>query len=121
MRYNAGLDYYNEVDSNKFKIGSRDKSTGYYNESQFYNQIFNSDLVLDYALEFGDLDIGALVGYNIYSQYAKSLFGDATDLEIPGFYQLNNSSNNTTSGLTFNTRSQAFYADVQIDSKTYFI
>ena len=117
LRYNAGLDYYNEVDSNKFKIGSRDKSTGYYNESQYYNQIFNSDLVLDYALEFGDLDIGALVGYNIYSQYAKSLFGDATDLEIPGFYQLNNSSNNTTSGSTFNTRSQAFYADVQIDFK----
>ena len=117
LKYNAGLDYFNSISSNKFKIGSRDKSTGYYNESQSYNQIFNSDLVIDYKYEVNDLELGALFGYNIYSSYFKSLFGDATDLEIPGFYQLSNTSNNTTSGSKSNTRSQAFYADFQAGYK----
>lgn len=117
LKYNAGLDYYNSVSSNKFKIGSRDKATGYYNESQSYNQVFNSDLVIDYKYEVNDLELGALFGYNIYSSYFKSLFGDATDLEIPDFYQLSNTSNNTTSGLKSNTRSQAFYVDFQAGYK----
>jgi TonB-linked SusC/RagA family outer membrane protein len=117
IKYNAGLDYYNSISSNKFKIGSRDKSTGFYNESQSYNQTFNSDLVIDYKYEIDDLELGALLGYNIYSSYFKSLYGDATDLEIPDFFQLSNTSNNTTSGLKSNTRSQAFYVDFQAGYK----
>ena len=119
LSYNAGLDFYNDVSSNTFKIGSRDKSTGYYTEFQSYNQIFNSDLILKYSDQFGDLEVDALVGSNIYSTYFKGLFADASDLEIPNYYNLNNTSSNTVSGTESNTRSKAYYADLQLGYKDY--
>ncbi|HER40969.1 MAG TPA: TonB-dependent receptor, partial [Salinimicrobium catena] len=115
ISYNGGVDWYNRRYKDQFKIGSRAIPTGYYAEYQAYNTIINSDLLLNFEHDLSD-DFNAklTLGNNLYSTYTKTLFGDATGLEIPDFYQLNNSSNNTTSAGESEFRTMAVFADLRL-------
>ena len=115
ISYNAGLDWYNRRYTNKYKIGSRGNPTGYYDEYQSYNSVFNSDLLFNFSKDITE-NFGAklTLGNNFYSSYSKFLYGDATGLEIPDFYQLSNSSNNTTQNGSSSFRTMAVFADLQL-------
>ena len=118
ISYNGGVDWYSRRYEDQFKINSRGAPTGYYAEFQSYNTIFNSDLLLNFSHEFTeDFSARLTIGNNLYSTYFKSLFGDATGLEIPDFYQLSNSSNNTTSGDQSAFRTAAVFGDLQLSYK----
>ena len=115
LTYNTGIDWYNRRYIDKFKIGSRALPTGYLAESSSYNSVFNSDLLLTYSKDISDaFDFSFTLGNNFYSTYGKSLFGDATGLEIPDFYQLNNTSNNTVSSGVSRFRTSALFADLEL-------
>jgi len=118
ISYNGGVDWYTRRYTDQFKIDSKGNPTGYYAESQSYNTIFNSDLLLNFKHEFTD-DFSAklTVGNNLYSTFSKGLFGDATGLEIPDFYQLSNSSNNTTSSYESEFRTAAVFGDLSFAFK----
>ncbi|MBD1259493.1 SusC/RagA family TonB-linked outer membrane protein [Maribacter polysiphoniae] len=112
--YNTGIDWYNTKYTDTFKIGSRAQTSGYYKEFMDFNSVFNSDLLLTYRKDISDkFNMSATIGNNFFSDYYKYLRGDATGLEIPDFYQLNNSSSNTTSTFTANYRTSAVFADLQ--------
>lgn len=112
--YNTGIDWYNTKYTDKFKIGSRGQTAGYLGEYMEFNSVFNSDILLTYRKDISDkFNMSATIGNNFFSDYNKYLFGDATGLEIPNFYQLNNSSSNTTSTATANYRTSAVFADLQ--------
>jgi TonB-linked SusC/RagA family outer membrane protein len=115
LTYNTGLDWYNTRYVDRFKINSRGNPTGYLGEYGDFNSIFNSDLLLNFTKDITDkFNFGLTLGNNFYSRYSKFLFGDATGLEIPDFYQLNNTSNNTTSTGTTRWRTAAVFADLQL-------
>ncbi|MDE3741565.1 SusC/RagA family TonB-linked outer membrane protein [Maribacter polysaccharolyticus] len=115
LNYNTGIDWYNTKYVDRFKIGSRGNPTGYLGEYMEFNSVFNSDLLLTYRKDISDkLDMSITLGNNFFSDYNKFLFGDATGLEIPDFYQLNNSSANTTQTGTANYRTSAVFADLQV-------
>ncbi len=116
--YNGGVDWYNRRYIDQYKIGSRGNPTGYLGEYMAYSGIFNSDLLLNFKKDFSD-DFSAklTIGNNAYQTFTKTLYGDATGLEIPDFYQLNNSSTNTTSSTESQYRTIAVYADLQLSYK----
>ena len=118
INYNGGLDWYNRRYKDQFKIGSRGAPTGYVGEYQSFSSVVNSDLLLNFQKDISDdLNVKLTLGNNFYSSYSKSLFGDATGLEIPDFYQLNNSSNNTTSSGIGRFKTMAVFADLQFSYK----
>jgi len=116
--YNGGIDWYTRRYSDQFKIGSRGNPAGYLGEYQNYNGTFNSDLLLNFKKDLTeDLNAKFTIGNNFYSTFSKYIFGDASGLEIPDFYQLNNTSNNTVQTGTNNSRTMAVYADLQLGYK----
>lgn len=118
LTYNAGLDWYTRRYLDKFAINSRAYPNGYYDEYMNYAGIFNSDLLLAFDKDFGqDLNIQATLGNNMYSTYSKYLYGDATDLVIPDFYQLSNSATNTVQTGISNYRTAAFFGDFHVGYK----
>ena len=118
LTYNAGLDWYTRRYLDKFAINSRAYPNGYYDEYMNYAGIFNSDLLLAFDKDFGqDINLQATLGNNLYSTYSKYLYGDATDLVIPEFYQLSNSATNTVSTGINNYRTAAFFGDVHFGYK----
>lgn len=115
LSYNVGIDWYNRRTKNILAVYSRGQTGGYVNEYAYFGQDFNSDLLLNFEKNFSeDLNVRLTVGNNLYSTYGKSVSGDATDLAIIGFYQLSNSSNNTTSSGISSYRTAAFFGDLQV-------
>ena len=116
LGYNAGIDWYNRRYIDQFKIGSRGNPTGYLGEYSQYSSVVNSDLLLNFQTDItDDFNAKLTLGNNFYSQYNKWLFGDATGLSIPDFYQLNNTSNNTTSTNVYGRyKTMAVFADLQL-------
>lgn len=113
--YNAGIDWYNRRYKDSFAIGSRGNPTGYVDEYMNYAGIFNSDLLLNFDKDVADnLNLKVTLGNNFYSTYSKFLYGDASTLEIPEFYQLSNSANNTVSSGISNYRTMAVFGDVRL-------
>ncbi|MBN2820835.1 MAG: SusC/RagA family TonB-linked outer membrane protein [Bacteroidales bacterium] len=115
LSYNAGVDWYTRRYQNRFAINSRAYPTGYMDEYQNYAGIFNSDLLLNFQKDLSEkLNIKVTLGNNMYSSFSKYLYGDATVLQIPDFYQLSNSANNTVSTAISNYRTMAVFADVHL-------
>ena len=113
--YNAGIDWYNRRYKNQFAINSRANPTGFVDEYMNYAGIFNSDLLLTFDMDVMDnLNVKVTLGNNYYSTYSKNLYGTASTLEIPEFYQLSNSANNTVSSGIGNYRTMAVFGDVRL-------
>jgi len=118
LHYTGGLDWYTRRYNNKFAINSRGWPTGYYDEYQTYAGIFNGDLLLSFDKNFtDDFNLQATVGNNMYSTFSKYLYSTATPLVIPEFFQLSNTSTNTTSDGVNNYRTAAFFGDVHVSYK----
>jgi TonB-linked SusC/RagA family outer membrane protein len=118
VTYNGGIDGYFSRFTNQFKIGSRSNTGGLYSEQMDYQGVFNSDLLLNFKHDFSeDFKARLILGNNMYSTITKQLYGDADGMEIPNYYQLNNSSTNTTSASLSEYRTAAFFADIEFEYK----
>ena len=118
LTYNVGIDWYNRRSKNRLGVGSRGASPGYVSEYQYFRSIFNSDLLLNFQKDLtDDLNIKFSLGNNFYHTYSKDLFGDADGLEIQDFYQLSNTSTNTTSSGINQYRTMAVFGDLNISYK----
>ncbi len=115
--YNVGLDTYTKDTKDIDAIGSRNLPQGGMEEGLMISRIFNSDLLLNFHKTFGDFDASLTVGHNMYSTGYKRLYGDAIGLEIPEYYQLNNSSDNTTGVYRWGYRTMAVFGDLQLSFK----
>lgn len=112
--YNVGVDTYIRRGKDVIAINSRTRPAGAIEENARYNRLFNSDLLLNFHQSFGELDAGLTVGNNLYGSFYKRVWGDANGLEIPGFYQLSNSSDNQTGTNMEHYRTAAVFADIQL-------
>ncbi|MHA4809321.1 SusC/RagA family TonB-linked outer membrane protein [Flavitalea flava] len=74
-------------------------------------QQFNNDLIVEAKKDLSDkLFIDVLVGNNIFSNYNNTNFVQGVGLSIPGFYNISNTSNVSSSYNIYNTRKIGFYA-----------
>lgn len=118
LTYNVGIDWYNRRSKNRLGVGSRGASPGYVSEYQYFRSIFNSDLLINFQKDINeDLNVKFSLGNNFYHTYSKSLFGDADGLEIQDFYQLSNTSTNTTSSGIYQYRTMAVFGDLNVSYK----
>ncbi len=115
--YNVGIDTYTQSKKDIIAINSRTKPQGAVEERTYTSQQFNSDLLLNFHKSFGDFDASVTLGHNMFDTGTRNLFGDAIGLEIPGFYQLNNSSDNQTGVSRWGYRTMAVFADIQLAYK----
>ena len=112
--YNVGIDTYAREGTDIIAVNSRTKPQGALEEWTSSSMQFNSDLLLNFSQSFGDLDVGLTLGHNMFSTSTYSLYGDAIGLEIPEFYQLSNSSDNTTGVGRWGYRTMAVFGDLQL-------
>jgi TonB-linked SusC/RagA family outer membrane protein len=71
----------------------RRADVGSVSELSNYLGVINSDLILKYNTNFNqDFSLESLVGYNYNQQSQKAVAASITNLVIPGFYNLSNSS-----------------------------
>ncbi|WP_229253729.1 SusC/RagA family TonB-linked outer membrane protein [Dyadobacter sp. NIV53] len=69
------------------------------------NRQFNSDLLLNFNSNIGSrLDVQAFIGHNINQRTAFTQYASVTNLDLPGFYNLKNSSVTPTTFTTESTR-----------------
>ena len=73
-------------------------------ESSSYTMQLNSDLILNFNKEIGDLGVNVLIGHNLNQRTGKGISAAVNDLTIPGFFQLKNSSETPLAGESFAKR-----------------
>jgi TonB-linked SusC/RagA family outer membrane protein len=98
---------------------SRTKDVGSVTETNSYVGSINGDFILSYKKDISnDFNIDALAGANYNQSDGKTTFGGITDLLIPGFYNLSNSTKLPTTGDAF-SRQRLFglYAQVTLGYK----
>ncbi len=98
---------------------SRTPDVGSVTETNTYVGNINSDFILKYNKDIGsNFSIDALAGANFFQADTKTTFGAITDLLIPGFYNLSNSTKQPTTGDT-KTKQRLFgvYASATVGYK----
>lgn len=100
---------------------SASPSLGRVNERTRFARELNSDFMLSTNNDLTtDIHLDGLVGYNVNERYDKSTYSYVTNLSIPGFYNLSNSSDPVTSSTTENLRRlYGVYGQAQFSFRDY--
>ncbi|KQC31988.1 TonB-dependent receptor [Nonlabens sp. YIK11] len=116
----SGMDYSNEkrrflrnYSSNRFRNGA------YAEHDVFYREI-NTDFLLNYKKQFGDISFDASVGGNRLNQTAQTTQVQTTSLAQPGIFSLNNAASPIeTFGFTSEKRINSLYAFAKAGYKNF--
>lgn len=118
VTYRLGTDWYDRQTKSVYAINSRDAGKGYDGEYHGFNQLINSDFLINLNKSFGDdLNLKATIGQNMYQTYGRSMSTSVSALDIPDYYQVNNSSSGSYSEGSGRRRTAAIFGDVGIEFK----
>ncbi|TDD96264.1 SusC/RagA family TonB-linked outer membrane protein [Flavobacterium cellulosilyticum] len=97
------------------KLAGTNEIVGGVTERSYENSEFDTNLILNYSNKIGeDFGINALVGYNSNQRKSSSLIAAITNLDIPYFYELSNSSvKPTVAQSNSNRKSYSTYASLE--------
>ncbi|WP_439879595.1 SusC/RagA family TonB-linked outer membrane protein [Pontibacter sp. MBLB2868] len=100
---------------------SRNGSNGRVSETTSFTRELNSDLLLTSNTDLmADLHLSALAGYNINERYRKVNNAFITNLSIPDFYNLSNSSDPATASASESLRRlHGVYAQTEFSFRNY--
>ena len=116
LSYTIGSDWYTRRYTDYFAVNDRSFSVGRLEESSEYNQIFNSNLLLNFTKDLTEnIRFNGILGHNLYENKAKILRGLANDLSIPQFEWLENTTDPGVSMLDANYRTSAVFGDFRLD------
>ncbi len=91
VRGKTSIDAFNTLITQQKAVGSNENQEGFYAESSGRTSIINNELLLTYAKDISeDLNFNVNFGGNMRYTTSKSLYGEATQLELPGLYNLSN-------------------------------
>ncbi len=80
----------------------------------------NSDLLVSANKQFGDFNLGLMVGNNIRDNYSENVSAQATALVVPGLYNISNRLGEAVvSSTKSNSRTNAFFGEFTADYKDY--
>jgi len=101
-------------------LRGRNDVVGRVNERTGIDYQINSDFILNGSFDISSFKINALIGYNTNEQYFRELYSYVTDLDIPGFYNLSNTSKPANSStLERKKRLYGIYSQGEISYKDY--
>lgn len=86
----TGMDYSNEGRQFRRAYSSNRFRTGAYAEQDVLFREINSDVLLNYSQDFGDLDVSISLGANRMDQQAVNVQTQAISLAQPGVFKLSN-------------------------------
>ncbi len=113
--FRPGVDYYNRYRKEHFAIGSRTKSVGQVTVSTYNHFDLNSDLLAYMNWNLNEkTSLYANFGWNLQQRKSNYVWGQATGLSIPDFYNLSNSANVLTGESTFEKRMMGVFFDVGV-------
>ncbi|MEZ5197150.1 MAG: SusC/RagA family TonB-linked outer membrane protein [Bacteroidales bacterium] len=111
--YRLGVDNYSTKVKNYFAIGSRNEPGGYVMARNFLKRDINSDLLANITKNFNeDLSFTATLGWNMTQLFTNWVEGKANGLAIPEYYNLNNTSTNSTREATSKVRRAGLFYDI---------
>lgn len=118
VSYLLGTDWYDGQVKTFYAKYSRGATQGSDAENHSFNQLLNSDLIVSMNRDLGqDFNIRLTLGQNMYQTYARSMNSNVGKLDIPGFYQISNSSSVTASEGKSKKRTAAIFGDIGVEWK----
>jgi TonB-linked SusC/RagA family outer membrane protein len=116
--YRVGTDWYTRGSKTYFAKNSNAYPSGYVSVYRDLHQDINSDLIMSIKKSLNqDFFLTFSLGNNVYQSISNSASGTANGIDIPGFYNLRNSSSVTPSETTYKKRTAAFFGDLGISYK----
>mgnify|MGYP003731014103 CR=1 FL=1 len=116
LSYTIGSDWYTRRYTDFFAVNDKSFGAGRLEESAEYNQIFNSNLLLNFTKEISEnIRFNGILGHNLYENKSKILRGLANDISIPGFDWLENTSKASVTMQNANFRTSAVFGDFRFD------
>lgn len=115
-----GADMYTNTTTYHENTGIQD---GSYSSGRVYNrnlqyQQFNNDIIVNAHKNFGEDWYGDLVlGNNILTNYNSNNFVQGVGLSLPGFYNISNATNVTSSYGYYKSRKVGFYGQATVEYK----
>ncbi|MGC9341105.1 MAG: hypothetical protein ACP5E3_00240, partial [Bacteroidales bacterium] len=110
--YRLGTDTYTTSVKDQFAINSNEYPAGRVYTDRYTSTDINSDLLMNINTDLSqDLALGITLGHNMYQRETNYVNGEANGLDIPGFYNMRNSSDVIPSEGTFKKRTAAFFGD----------
>lgn len=101
VRGRVSLDAYDQFITQQKAVGSNENQEGFYSEFSQRVSRLNNELLVTYAGNITeDLDFEVNAGGNMRYVNAKELYGEATQLELPGLYNLSNVKSGVTPIIT---------------------
>lgn len=104
----VGVDFYNEYRKDITQSGTQGnikrKRGGQFNQTQFYFNETNADLMLRFDKTFGDLRLDGVAGANYRSAKTQSMYMAASDLTVPDLYTIANVKGNPTVSMNTNQK-----------------
>ncbi|MFA6126862.1 MAG: SusC/RagA family TonB-linked outer membrane protein [Bacteroidales bacterium] len=101
----VGIDFYNEYRKDITQSGTQGnisrKRGGQFNQTQFYFNETNADLMLKFDKTLGDIRLDGIIGGNYRDVVSQSMYMAASDLTVPDLYTIGNVKGNPT--VTMNT------------------
>ncbi|MEP4532776.1 MAG: SusC/RagA family TonB-linked outer membrane protein [Cyclobacteriaceae bacterium] len=101
--------------------GISSEDPGAVGEQAFHNFEVNSDLMVNISVPLTrDIDFGGLIGYNVNMQRSDANYASVAGLDIPGFYQISNSSASpAVTQSTVERNIVGAYAQIDLDFRDY--
>ncbi|MDP4281860.1 MAG: SusC/RagA family TonB-linked outer membrane protein [Bacteroidota bacterium] len=117
--YRLGVDWYGRRYTDDLAIGSGAQPQGWAKRGEETSKNFNSDLLMTIDRDFAkDFNLHLVVGHNMTQQYFTGLYTQANGLVIPDYYNLNNTTNTSSSESTTELRRAAIYGDLTLAWKS---
>jgi TonB-linked SusC/RagA family outer membrane protein len=121
LKYLAGLDHFSEDWNNFFAIGSNRADNGQIWVRKNNQRDFNSDIMLVAEHRFSDdWQARFTLGQNMFETYSNEIESVANGLEIPGYNNLNNTNDLSTTEYTRQIRRAAFYGVLDVSFRNMF-
>lgn len=116
LSYKVGTDFYSDRRKQYFAIGSRTASSGRVSENQYFNRIFNADLIATADKQLTDIfHLNVVLGHNMRSDYLEQLYTQGDGLAIPDFYHISNTNSQIVRESVGKSRTAAIYSQVSLD------
>ena len=119
--YRLGIDNYSEDVKDYVAIYSRNQPSGQVYAREFVLRDINSDLLFNINRDLtSDLSLRATLGWNLFSHYQNYVEALAVGLDVPGFYDISNSSSISAGEVKERLRRSGLFADVGLSWQSQF-
>ncbi len=116
--YRLGTDWFTYGSKQYFALHDCSYPSGYVSTNRSLTQDFNSDLIMAIRKDISQsLHFTLTLGNNMFQNYYTGVSGVANGIQIPGFYDLSNSSSVTPSESASEKRTAAFFGDIGFSFK----